>query len=177
MKNFLKRYRNAIICSIILGIMTIVNKEVGVTAIKGTLSNIWSLIKLVPPVFVLMGLMDVWIPREKMIKYMGKGSGIVGGLLAFLFGAFAAGPLYAAFPIGSMLLRKGSSIKNVMIFIGTWAATKVTMLLIEISSLGIKFTAIRTIIEIIGIVLIANIIDKVITEEDRLAVYENAEKV
>ena len=68
----LKRYRSSIICLIILIIMYLVNRDIGRVAIEGTIENIWELVKLVPPVFVLLGLMDVWIPKEKMIKYMGE---------------------------------------------------------------------------------------------------------
>lgn len=76
-----------------------------------------------------------------------------------------------------MLLRKGASIKNVMIFTGTWAACKVPMLLIEVYSLGIKFTIIRLVFEIIGIIFIALIIGRVINEEDRKLIYKNAENL
>lgn len=148
----LKRYRSSIICLIILIIMYLVNREIGRVAIEGTIENIWELVKLVPPVFVLLGLMDVWVPKEKMIKYMGDGSNFIGILLAFIMGAFAAGPLYAAFPIGAMLL-------------------------IEVSSLGAKFTIIRLVVEIIGIVLVAEIISRVINDEDRNLIYENAKKL
>ncbi|MBS7129404.1 MAG: hypothetical protein E6423_00355 [Clostridium sp.] len=55
----LKRYRSSIICLIILIIMYLVNREIGRVAIEGTIENIWELVKLVPPVFVLLGLMDV----------------------------------------------------------------------------------------------------------------------
>lgn len=176
-KSFLNRYKNALICVVILVVMTLINREVGILAIQGTLENVWELIKLVPPVFVLLGLMDVWVPKEKMIRLMGKDAGLLGIILAFIFGSFAAGPLYAAFPIGAMLLRKGSSIKNVMIFIGAWACTKIPMLLIEVSSLGLKFTIIRMGVEIIGIVVIAYIIDKFISDKDKMSIYDRAEKL
>lgn len=176
-KSFLKRYRNALICVVILIVMTLINREVGILAIQGTLENVWELIKLVPPVFVLLGLMDVWVPKEKMIRLMGEDAGFLGIILAFIFGSFAAGPLYAAFPIGAMLLRKGSSIKNVMIFIGAWACTKIPMLLIEVSSLGLKFTIIRMGVEIVGIVVIAYIIDKFISDKDKISIYDRAEKL
>ena len=84
-----------------------------------------------------------------------------------MLGSFAAGPLYAAFPVGAMLLRKGSTIKNVMIFTGAWASTKVPMLLIEISSLGIKFTITRLIVEIIGIIIVAYIIERSLSKEEK----------
>ncbi|WP_106058544.1 permease [Clostridium vincentii] len=159
------RYEYAIIFLFILIVMYLVNREIGSKAIEGTLKNILELIKLVPPVFVLLGLMDIWIPNEKMIKFMGVNSGFKGCILAFLLGSFSAGPLYAAFPVGAMLLRKGSTIKNVMLFTGAWACTKVPMILIEISSLGIKFTITRLIVEIIGIIIVAHIIERSLSKK------------
>lgn len=57
-------------------------------SIEGVVGNIWGFIKLVPSVFVLLGLIDVWIPKEKMIKYMGENSNFIGVLLAFIIGSF-----------------------------------------------------------------------------------------
>lgn len=70
---------------------------------------------LIPPIFVIMGLLDVWIPREVLIRHMGDGSGTRGLLISFLLGT-AAGPLYVAFPIGVMLLKKGAKLSNVIFF-------------------------------------------------------------
>ncbi|MBD7911488.1 permease [Clostridium cibarium] len=173
----LKRYKYVIVCIMILLIMYLINHEVGILAIKGTLNNVWELIKLVPPVFVLLGLMDIWIPRERMMKFLGEESGVKGGIVAFLIGSFAAGPIYAAFPVAAMFLRKGASIKNVMIFTGAWASTKVPMLLIEISSLGIKFTLIRLTVEIISIIIIAYIINKSLSKDEKNEIYKNAKKL
>ena len=62
--------------------------------------------------------------QERMVRFLGEGSGIRGIVIAFLFGSLAAGPLYAAFPIAMMLVRKGSSFRNIMIFMGAWTSTK-----------------------------------------------------
>lgn len=170
------RYEYSIIFLFILIVMYLVDREIGRCAIEGTLNNIIELIKLVPPVFVLLGLMDVWVPKEKMIKFMGENSGLKGIVFALLLGSFAAGPLYAAFPVGAMLLRKGSTIKNTMIFTGAWAAIKVPMLLIEVSSLGVKFTITRLIVEIIGIIIIAYIIEGSLSKEEKKSIYIRVEK-
>jgi uncharacterized membrane protein YraQ (UPF0718 family) len=173
----LKRYKYVIICALILLIMYIVNREIGSLAIIGTINNVWELIKLVPPVFVLLGLMDIWIPKEKMMRFLGEESGLKGGAIAFIIGSFAAGPIYAAFPVAAMLIRKGSSMRNVMIFTGSWASTKVPMLLIEISSLGLKFTVIRLVVEIAGIVIIAFLIDRSLSKEEKEIIYKNSKKL
>ena len=62
---------------------------------------------VIPPIFILLGLLDVWVPREKMMRFMGPSSGMKGGVLAFLLGSFAAGPLYGAFPVAAVLDEEG----------------------------------------------------------------------
>ncbi len=108
-----------------------------------------------------------------MIKLMGEKSGYVGMLLAFLLGSAAAGPLYAAFPLAGVLLKKGSKLSNVLIFIGAWSTTKIPMLLFEYSAMGWKFTLIRFIINIPGIILIAYITEKLLSKKEKEMLYEN----
>jgi len=95
-----------------------------------------------------------------MIKYTGKGSGIRGVLIAFLLGSAAAGPLYAAFPVAGVMLKKGSSLKNVFIFIGAWSTTKIPLLTFEAANLGFSFMLIRLGLSILGILAIAVVTQK-----------------
>ena len=124
-----------------------------------------------------MGLIDAWIPKEMMIKYMGKGAGLKGGLLAFLLGAFSSGPLYAAFPIAGMLIKKGASLVNVFLFLGAWSTTKIPIMLFEATQLGNKFTGIRFILNMIGIIVIAFIIDKSPSQHEREELYQRISKI
>lgn len=57
-------------------------------------------------IFILLGLLDVWVDRQTMMKYTGKGSGLKVILISFLLGSAAAGPLYAAFPVATVMLKK-----------------------------------------------------------------------
>lgn len=93
---------------------------------------------VVPPIFLLLGLLDVWVPREKMIALMGEGSGFRGVALAFALGSAAAGPLYGAFPVAGVLMKKGASFSIILIFIGAWSTTKIPMLLFEMKALGYR---------------------------------------
>lgn len=70
------------------------------------------MISVIPPIFILLGLLDVWVDRATMMKYTGKGSGLKGILIAFLLGSAAAGPLYAVFSVAGVMLKKGSSLVN-----------------------------------------------------------------
>ena len=132
------------------------------------------MLSILPPVFILLGLLDVWIKRETMIKFMGEKSGIIGVLLAFLLGSAAAGPLYAAFPVAAVLLKKGSKFSNVLIMIGAWSTTKIPLLLFEASSMGIKFMITRFILNIFGIAIIAYTVERFLSKEEIDKIYKNA---
>lgn len=107
-----------------------------------------------------------------MIKLLGEKSGILGILIAFLLGSAAAGPLYAAFPIAGILLKKGSKLSNVLIFIGAWSTTKIPMLFFEASFMGWKFMMTRFVINIHGIMLIAYIMEKTLSKKEREYIYD-----
>jgi len=105
---------------------------------------------------------------------MGESSGIIGILLAFFIGSAAAGPLYAAFPVAAMLLKKGSKLSNVLIMLGAWSTTKIPLILFEASSLGPKFMLIRLGMDLIGIALIAYFIERILTKEEKEAIIKRA---
>jgi uncharacterized membrane protein YraQ (UPF0718 family) len=136
-----------------------------------TFSNFLEMVKVLPPIFVLLGLLDVWVPRETIIKYMGEGSGVVGILLSILLGAAAAGPLYAAFPIAAVMAKKGAKYTNIIIFLTSWSTLKIPMFLFEMSALGAPFAIARLLIDIPGIMVIAFIMDRVIPAADKAEFY------
>jgi uncharacterized membrane protein YraQ (UPF0718 family) len=112
-----------------------------------------------------------------MVRFMGPGSGVKGAILAFLLGSFAAGPLYGAFPVAAVLMKKGAGFSNILIFIGAWSTTKVPMLLFESSALGARFALSRLAIDIVGIILIAMAIKALVPENERERLYAQAEKM
>ena len=82
-----------------------------------------------------------------------------------MLGAAAAGPLYGAFPVAAVMMKKGASFFNVMVFIGAWSTLKIPMFLFETKYLGGLFSVTRWICSFIGIVLIAWIIEQSISGE------------
>jgi len=177
MKAFLKRYRALIITILIIAVITIINRQIGFKALIISAYSFKEMLLVIPPVFILLGLLDVWVPREIMIKYMGEGSGIKGILLSFLIGSVAAGPLYGAFPVAAVLMKKGAKFSNILIFIGAWSTTKIPMFLFEISALGAKFAFTRLLIDIPGIIIIAYVISKLISKKEIHEIYKNAENL
>lgn len=167
----IKKYKAFILLVIVNIIVYMFNQDLGSSAAQLTVSNFVEMLKVLPPIFILIGLFDVWIPRETLVKYMGEGSGIKGVLLAFMLGSFTAGPLYAAFPVAAILIKKGSKFSNVLIFIGAWSTTKVPLLLFEASSLGLKFMLIRLTMNIFGIILMGYVIEKLVGSEEKKNIY------
>ena len=165
-KAFLKRYRFFLLMLLISLTILLAAPEIGGNIFKVTGSHLLEMASVLPPIFILLGLLDVWVERETMMRYMGKGSGIKGAILAFLLGSAAAGPLYAAFPIAVVLLRKGAKLSNVFLFIGAWSTTKLPLLLFEAASLGARYMLIRFAFNVAGITLIAFLLEKSLTQED-----------
>lgn len=143
LKLLLKKHIYTLVFVIILLFMAGVNKDLATNALSITGSNLLTMLGVIPPIFILIGLLDVWVPRETMIKYMGDDSGLKGLFFAFILGSLAAGPLYAAFPVAAILLKKGARFAYVIFFLGTWTSAKLPLILFEMTSLGVNFTLIH----------------------------------
>jgi uncharacterized membrane protein YraQ (UPF0718 family) len=172
MKVFLNRYKVFLLLIIVNIVVGLALPEIGLKSLNLTKQNFIEMISVIPPIFILLGLLDVWVDRTTMMKYTGKDSGLRGVLIAFLLGSAAAGPLYAAFPIAGVMLKKGSSLFNVFVFIGAWSTTKIPMLTFEAASLGINFTITRLILSVIGILIIAGATEKLLNYEQQEKIYE-----
>ena len=131
---------------------------------------------IMPPVFILMGFMEVWIPKDKIQKWLGSGSGIRGAGIAFVLGTLPTGPLYVAFPMTATLIRKGASITNMVIFLGAWAALKIPQLMVEVKFLGISFTLLRFGLTLIALVLIGILMEIILRRYPDKAWLERTEK-
>jgi uncharacterized membrane protein YraQ (UPF0718 family) len=177
MKPVIRRYAAFLVTAVIFMLFLLLLPLHREKAIEIISFQAQTLLLVIPPIFVLLGLLDVWVPREQMMRFMGQGSGFKGGLLAFLLGSFAAGPLYAAFPVAAILMKKGASFDNILIFIGAWSTTKIPMLLFESSALGVRFALSRLAIDIIGIVLIAQALKALLSKEEIVRLYTRAERL
>ncbi|MBC3796250.1 permease [Acetobacterium tundrae] len=173
----LKRYQFLLVMLVGTLIILAVNPVLGIHVYGLAWDNVLGMLGVLPPIFILIGLLDVWVKKETMVKYMGKDSGIVGILLGFFLGSAAAGPLYGAFPVAGVFLNKGSRLSNVLIIVGAWASMKIPLLLFEVSAMGFKFTLIRFVMDIFGVLIIAYSIEKILTDEEERQIYELAKKM
>lgn len=132
-------------------------------------------LSIVPPVMVLMGLMDVWLPRRVVESHLGPDSGMVGAAVAMLLGTAAAGPLYAAFPVAVSLMQKGARTANLVIFLGTWGSIKIPMLLMESSFISLRFALLRLVLTIPCILFSGYLMERLLPQEAPLPQPEGAD--
>ena len=132
--------------------------------------NFWMFFKemilFLPLMFILIGLFDVWVPRENIEKHIGKESGWKGTGLVILLATLQAGPLYGAFPFAYILWKKGCSIRNVFIYLGAFSTIKIPMLTFEIGFLGMKFSLLRTLITLPVFILIGYLMEWHLKDKD-----------
>ncbi|MBY0757007.1 permease [Clostridium sardiniense] len=168
-----KRYSFFLILLFVLFVLFFTNYSIAVNTFKSAKSSFLQMLSVLPPIMILLGLMDVWLPRETLVKYMGDNSGILGVFFSMLLGSLAAGPMYAAFPFTALLLKKGAKFSNIIIFMNSWCVTKISTLLFEVSSLGFKFTFIRLLIDIPGVILMGYLVYYFMDKKSLENVYSN----
>ena len=173
-KSRLVRYIFPLAGALALGALLLIVPPAGRKAAQVTLFSLKEMLLVIPPIFVLLGLLDVWVPREKMVRFMGDKSGLLGILLAVFIGSAAAGPLYGAFPVAAVFMRKGVKFTNLLIFLGAWSTTKIPMFLFELSALGTGFAFTRLLVNIPGIIGMAYVLRLLLREDEVNALYARA---
>jgi len=156
----------AVLVAIAYIVFFIVRADMGTASLKNSGYYIKEMLMIMPVVFILTALLDLWLPKDKVIRYLGKEAGVKGVVFSFVLGSISAGPVYAAFPMCVMLHKKGASIRNLVIILSSWAVIKIPMLLNEAKFLGLKFMAIRWVLTVIAIIIFSWITAKIVKDED-----------
>ncbi len=173
---FIKENKLFVGAFILLIALWIISPSKGQTASISALINVKTVGMVLPPIFILIGLLDVWVPKEVMVKYMGEGSGLKGGLIAVFIGAVGAGPLVVAFPIAALLIKKGARLAYVFLFLGAWTSVKLPIFMFELTNFGSKFTLIHVVTSLVIYLIGAVILEKVLTKQSIVEIQEKAEK-
>ncbi len=133
-------------------------------------TNFWSFFKemilFLPLMFILVGLFDVWVPREKIEKHIGNGSGWKGTGLVILLAMLQAGPLYGAFPFAYIIWKKGCSIRNIFVYLGAYSCMKIPMLSFEVGFLGWQFSLVRSLVTLPLFVIIGFVMEWLLKDQN-----------
>lgn len=146
--------------------MFILKPDLGVASVNNSVYYIREMISIMPVIFVLTGLLDLWVPKEKIMKYLGAEAGAKGAVFSLVLGSISAGPIYAAFPLCVMLHKKGTSVRNLVIILSAWAVIKIPMLLNEMKFLGLRFMAVRWVLTVSAILIFSWITASLVKDGD-----------
>lgn len=175
MMKFLKENKWLIGVVIALIAIYMVDYSKGVKATKITLNNFKNVGLMLPPIFILIGLLDTWVPKEMMVKFMGKKSGVLGAFLALTLGAVGAGPLYVAFPIAAILIKKGARYAYVFLFLSAWVSIKLPIFMYEWTSFGAKFTLIHVASSLTVYIIGSFLMERLLSSDTKEMMEERAE--
>ncbi|WP_303722949.1 permease [Malonomonas rubra] len=110
-------------------------------------TTLGSVLLLIISVFGLVGLLQVWISRELIVKLLGREGGVKGLLIATFCGTVLIGPAYIIFPLLMSLHKHGARWAVVTIVLTSYAV-KIQMIPIEVGFLGWPFSLARALITI-----------------------------
>jgi uncharacterized membrane protein YraQ (UPF0718 family) len=117
---------------------------------------------ILPAMFILVGLFEVWVPRASIERYLGREAGWKAVPWLIILGTVQAGPLYGAFPVAMGLARKGCSARNVFIYLGAFSTLKIPMLAFEVGFLGWPFSLTRVLISLPVFILVGVLVDRLV---------------
>ena len=118
-------------------------------------------------VFVFVGLFQVWVREEFILKHLGEESGFRGLLLGAALGTAIHGPLVGVFPLLKTLLNKGARLGVVVAIVSTWAI-KVPMIPLELSFFGWRFTLARQLLLFASAFVMAPLMERLIGDVSKL---------
>jgi len=147
-------------------VVFILSPDMAVKSVGNSVYYLFEMLQVLPVIFLLTVVIEALVPKELIMRGFGEKSGLKGNLLALLLGSISAGPIYAAFPISKTMLGKGASIPNVVIILSSWAVIKVPMLANEVKFLGLNFMAVRWVLTVIAIFIMAYITGAYVIKTD-----------
>jgi uncharacterized membrane protein YraQ (UPF0718 family) len=121
--------------------------ERAASALSTGAGTLVSVLLLIVAVFGLVGLLQIWISRELIVRLLGREGGVKGLLLAALCGTLLIGPAYILFPLLMSIQKQGARWAVITIVLTSYAV-KLQMIPIEIGFLGWPFTLGRAVITI-----------------------------
>lgn len=162
-----KNVMMSVLISLLLLFIAVLYKfspETGMAIANAFIKNILTMLKILPLIFILIALFEVWVEKEKVEKHLGEKGGIRSFIWVLILGGTTVGPMIVALPVAASLFRKGARLSVIFTYLGAAAVCRIPMAIFESSYLGIKFTLIRYCVAlpliIISSVLMGRILNK-----------------
>ena len=126
----------------------------GNEAVLKGLKAAWAMLALVGPrllaAFIMAGFVQVLLPKDLIIKWMGAKSGMRGILIASSVGVITPGGPMLSFPLVAALFKLGAGYGPLVAYLTSWGVLSFYRMAIwEIPFMGLKFAALRFFVSLI----------------------------
>lgn len=172
----IKQYLSSFIMLAVIGTLYFFRQDIALQAMKSSFASIKTMLGILPPLLIIIHAIDSLVSKEIILKHMGEDAGMRGYFWALILGTFAAGPLYAAFPIAAILSRKGAHLSYIIFFLGIWTTTKLPIFLLELNLFGIRFTTLHAVTGIISFYLLSVIMEKYLLKDKKEEIAQRLDK-
>jgi len=131
---------------ITLGLLLFVflrDESLALSGIKIAGNTLWNNLILLLAGFLLAGLVQVLLPRELIVKWLGDEAGFKSILIGCVAGGLIPGAPYAVFPIIGGLYKAGAGLGAIVGFITAWSLWSVSRLPVEFALIDPRVALIR----------------------------------
>lgn len=138
-----------IIMLVLYGILFVIMPDKALLALKSSANIFLNMLIPLSMVFVLMLLINLFVKPARVVKFLGKGSGIKGIILSAAVGIISTGPIYAWYPLLKDLREKGAGDSSIAIFLYN-RAVKPFLLPVMVAYFGWLYVVVLTILTVLG---------------------------
>jgi uncharacterized membrane protein YraQ (UPF0718 family) len=135
------------IFAILAGVLLFIGYRNGqgqhLAGIKISTSMIIQIIPLLFFAFLVAGMVQVLIPKEVILKWVGTESGLRGIFIGSIAGGLTPGGPFVNLPLAAALFRSGAGIGTMVAFITGWSLYAVARIPMEVGILGWQLTLVR----------------------------------
>src|SRR3990172_10066229 len=133
-----------IVIAVILGIIAYAKEPpLLFSGLKAGGTMFSGILPLLLAAFAIAGFIQVLVPKEFIMRWVGKEAGLRGILIACLAGGITPGGPYVSFPIVAALYKAGAGIGAIVAYVTAWSLWAGGRFPIEIGLIGPKVTLIR----------------------------------
>lgn len=132
-----------IIAGLLLVFMFIKDKNLAIRGLKSAGITLWENLIILLVGFLLAGLIQVIIPKDLVVGWLGNQAGVKAVLIGCLAGGLIPGSPYAVFPIAAGFYKAGAGLGAMVGFISAWALWSITRLPVEMALINPKMALIR----------------------------------
>ena len=131
------------------------NREKTIVGVKKGLKMFFNILPAFLNILIAVSVFLFIVPNEIIIRYLGKGTGFGGILVASLIGSVALIPGFVSYPLAAILLKQGASYSVVAALVTTLMMVGVMTLPLEIKCFGKRVAFIRNALSFVGAIIIA----------------------